>query len=103
MLNKLEKNILKRKLLYFHEIFFTFIKNLIYYLFNNNFKKKLLYSFHYQYKIYNLLHYNKSQIRNICVLTFRSKSNYRMFNISRLQIRHLGLSGYIPGLRKSTW
>ena len=102
MLNKLEKNILKRKLLYFHEIFFTFIKNLIYYLFFHNLKKKLLYSFYYQYKIYNLLSYNKSQIKNICILTLRSKSNHRLFNISRLQIRHLGLSGYIPGLRKSS-
>lgn len=102
MLNKLEKNILKRKLLYFHEIFFTFLKNLIYYLFFTQSKNKLLYGFYYQYKSYKGLHFNKSQIRNLCILTLRSKSNHRIFNISRLQIRHLGLAGYIPGLRKST-
>ena len=50
--------------------------------------------------------YQKSsltRIKNICILTGRSKSIYRLFKISRIQLRKLGSEGLLPGLSKYSW
>jgi small subunit ribosomal protein S14 len=44
-----------------------------------------------------------TRIKNICVLTGRSKSIYRFFKISRLQLRKLASTGFLPGLSKYSW
>lgn len=44
-----------------------------------------------------------SRFRLRCLLTGRSRGNYRKFKLCRMAIRELGSSGQIPGLIKSSW
>ena len=44
-----------------------------------------------------------TRIRSLCALTGRSRSVYRKFKLSRLQLRELALQGKIPGMRKASW
>jgi small subunit ribosomal protein S14 len=44
-----------------------------------------------------------TRIKNICILTGRSKSIYRFFKISRIQLRKLASNGFLPGLSKHSW
>jgi small subunit ribosomal protein S14 len=39
-------------------------------------------------------------IKNICILTGRSKSIYRLFKISRIQLKNLVSKGYLSGVLK---
>ena len=41
--------------------------------------------------------------RNRCVLTGRPRAYYRMFKLSRIQLRELALGGIVPGITKSSW
>jgi len=45
----------------------------------------------------------KIRIRNRCKLTGRSRSYYRKFGLSRVELRDLASFGEIPGLVKSSW
>ena len=38
-----------------------------------------------------------------CILSGRPRGNYRKFQISRVALRKLALSGQIPGMVKSSW
>lgn len=44
-----------------------------------------------------------TRIKNLCVLTGRSKSIYRLFKISRIQLRKLASEGFLPGVSKFSW
>jgi ribosomal protein S14 len=44
-----------------------------------------------------------TRIKNICILTGRSKSIYRFFKISRLQLRKLASNSLLPGIAKYSW
>jgi len=44
-----------------------------------------------------------TRIKNICTLTGRSKSIYRLFKISRIQLRKLASEGFLPGVSKYSW
>lgn len=44
-----------------------------------------------------------TRIKNICVLTGRTRSIYRLFKISRLQLRKLASEGFLPGVSKYSW
>jgi len=44
-----------------------------------------------------------TKIRNICVLTGRTRSIIRDYNLSRLSFRFAAENGYIAGIRRSTW
>ncbi len=44
-----------------------------------------------------------TRIKNICVLTGRSRSIYRLFKISRIQLRKLASTGFLPGVSKYSW
>lgn len=44
-----------------------------------------------------------TRIKNICILTGRSRSVYRFFKLSRLQIRKWVSYGYCPGVTKHSW
>jgi small subunit ribosomal protein S14 len=46
---------------------------------------------------------NPARIRNRCLLTGRSRGNYRKFGLCRNQFRDLALKGEIPGVRKASW
>jgi small subunit ribosomal protein S14 len=50
-------------------------------------------------------HQNSSitRIKNLCILTGRSKSIYRLFKISRIQLRNLASKGFLPGVSKYNW
>jgi ribosomal protein S14 len=43
------------------------------------------------------------RIKNRCTQTGRSKSNYKMFKISRITFRELALKGLLPGVTKASW
>jgi ribosomal protein S14 len=43
------------------------------------------------------------RIKNRCTQTGRSKSNYKMFRISRITFRELALKGLLPGVTKASW
>ena len=44
-----------------------------------------------------------TRVRNRCLLTGRSRGNYRKFGMSRLMFRELASQGMIPGITKSSW
>jgi small subunit ribosomal protein S14 len=44
-----------------------------------------------------------TQIKNICVLTGRSRSVHRLGNISRLMFRQLASNKSLPGIFKYSW
>jgi len=46
---------------------------------------------------------NPVRVRNRCLLTGRSRANYRKFGLCRNQFRALALRGEIPGVRKASW
>ncbi len=43
------------------------------------------------------------RVRNRCKLTGRSRSYYRKFGLSRVELRNMASFGEIPGLVKSSW
>jgi small subunit ribosomal protein S14 len=44
-----------------------------------------------------------SRIKNLCILTGRTRSIYRFFKISRLQFRKLASKGVLTGISKYSW
>ena len=46
---------------------------------------------------------SKTQVRNRCVLTNRSRGVYKQFKLSRICIRNLAAAGLLPGVTKSSW
>ena len=44
-----------------------------------------------------------NRVRNRCELTGRPRGVYRKFKLSRIALRELASSGYIPGMTKSSW
>ena len=43
------------------------------------------------------------RVTNRCQLTGRPRGYYRQFQISRIALRDLALTGHIPGMVKSSW
>lgn len=50
-----------------------------------------------------LMYECKGRIKNICILTGRSRGVYKFFRISRIQLRFLGSTGLFFGLKKHSW
>ncbi len=46
---------------------------------------------------------SKVRVKNRCSLTGRPRAYHGYFNVSRVMLRELALSGLIPGLKKSSW
>lgn len=44
-----------------------------------------------------------TRIKNICILTGRSRSIYRFLKLSRIQFRKLASQGLLPGISKYSW
>jgi len=44
-----------------------------------------------------------TRIKNICILTGRSRSIYRFFKLSRIQLKNQASNGYLPGVFKNSW
>ncbi len=53
----------------------------------------------------NKLPKNSSPVRFMrrCQITGRARSVYRKFKLSRIILRNFALSGFIPGMTKSSW
>ena len=43
------------------------------------------------------------RLRNRCIVTGRSRGNYRKFKLSRIAFRELASDGKLPGIIKSSW
>jgi small subunit ribosomal protein S14 len=99
MQKKIKKNINQRLLFKNLEK-----KRLIIKIISNNFNLKKTIRWKMEQKWFN---FNKNssltRIKNICILTGRSKSIYRFFKISRLQLRKLSSTGFLPGISKYSW
>lgn len=61
-------------------------------LFNPGFKLKVFFS-----------NVSFSRFKSQCLLTWRSRSVYSFFWLSRIVIRELSSFGYMRGIRKSSW
>ncbi len=99
MKKKIKKNIKQRYL------FKKFEKNKLIYkilLKNLNLQKDLRWKA--QQKIFFLTkNTSLTRIKNICSLTGRSRSIYRLFKISRIQLRKLASKAFLPSLSKYSW
>nr|YP_010394060.1 ribosomal protein S14 [Peronospora belbahrii]DAZ88068.1 TPA_asm: ribosomal protein S14 [Peronospora belbahrii] len=99
MQKKIKKNIKQRYL------FKNFEKNrLTLKIISKNFNIEKTLRWKLQQKWF-FFHQNTSltRIKNLCVLTGRSRSIYRLFKISRIQLRKLASNGFLPGVSKYSW
>ena len=79
-------------------------KRLIIKILSNNFNLKKTIRWKIEQRWFNFNRDSSlTRIKNICILTGRSKSVYRFFKISRLQLRKLASSGFLPGVTKYNW
>ena len=46
---------------------------------------------------------SRVRVRNRCEITGRSRGVYRKFNLSRIKLRELSMSGALPGVIKASW
>ena len=46
---------------------------------------------------------SKVRVRNRCEITGRARGVYRKFNLSRIKVRELSMSGALPGVTKASW
>lgn len=79
-------------------------KRIIYKIISKNLKLNNLIRWKAQQKWF---FFNKNssltRIKNLCVLTGRSKSIYRFFKISRIQLRKKASERFLPGVGKYSW
>lgn len=99
MQKKIKKNIKQRYLFKNLEK-----KRLIYKIISKNLKLKKDIRWKAQQKWF-FFNNNSSltRIKNICILTGRSRSIYRLFKISRIQLRKLASNGLLPSISKYSW
>lgn len=96
MQKKIKKNIKQRLLFKDFEKKRLIIKTIS----NNfNFKKKIRWKLEQRWFNFNR-NSSLTRIKNICVLTGRSKSVYKFFKLSRLQLRKFASIGFLPGILK---
>jgi ribosomal protein S14 len=91
------KDILRRQSIANGEMLTYLIKNLNFYI-----RVKILHK-HYYFMSFLLINEKKKNLKNMCILSLRSRSIYRNVRISRIKLRKLSLLGYLPGFRKSSW
>lgn len=46
---------------------------------------------------------NNTKINNRCSVTYRGRSNLRLFRLSRIRLRELISLGLVPGYKKAVW
>ena len=99
MQKKIKKNIKQRYLFQNLEK-----KRLIYKIISKNLKLKNNIRWKAQQRFF-FFHQNSSltRIKNLCILTGRSKSVYRLLKISRIKLRKLASKGSLPGIAKYSW
>ena len=77
--------------------------NLLSHLVNKYKKSHERETFFFLISKYKLDNNSKTQISRRCILTNRSRSVIRPYNISRLSFKKLNQFGLIPGITKSAW
>ena len=103
----LRKDIIRRKYYFKFEqirLILKFLKLNKFRLISNNFIRfidPLQNLFNIQINFSNSL--KLSTIRNKCIITGRSRSVYKDFRLSRMQLRHLASFGLLMGIKKSSW
>ena len=99
MQKKIKKNIKQRFLFKKNEKKRLIIKSI---LINTSLKKNIRWKT--QQKFFKLNNNSSiTRIKNICILSGRSKSIYRFFKISRICLRKLSSNGLLPGVFKYSW
>ena len=86
------KDINKRKKFNKSELFNKIIKSIKY--------NRLLKKNNYFFKTKT---FSKTQIINKCIFTGRSRSVYRKFKVSRMQLKQLNKTNKLIGLKKASW
>lgn len=99
MKKQIKKNINQRKFFKTNEKKRLILKSII----NNlNFEKKIRWKI--QKKLIKFSNNSSlTRIKNRCILTGRSRSVYRLFKLSRIQLRKLASNGSLPGVSKYSW
>jgi small subunit ribosomal protein S14 len=69
---------------------------------NLNIKRKIRWKIQQKFTFFNSIS-SITRIKNICIITGRSKSIYRFFKISRIQLRKLISNSFLPGIFKYSW
>nr|YP_010007667.1 30S ribosomal protein S14 [Cyanidium caldarium]QNR39857.1 30S ribosomal protein S14 [Cyanidium caldarium] len=46
---------------------------------------------------------HRIRIKNRCIFSGYSRSNYKILKVSRQFLRNLALKGFYPGIKKSVW
>lgn len=87
---------------YQNELFYFYLKYIKIYFKNQIKVKQFNFKFLNKKRIQSIGKF-RSRINSRCILTNRSKSIYRKFHISRIQLRNFVLQGILPGVRKSNW
>lgn len=96
-LKKVQKNLLFIKNFKFNEL-----SKLLYKSLYNNLNLSFFFRKYIFYKYLNNINNNLTKIRLGCYLTFRMRSKYSYFNISRIKIRDLTSLRLLTGLRKAS-
>jgi len=100
MLNFKIKDNLKRKKFKNVEKKILFNKFILRHFLNlNSYKNKFLILKFFKFKLQN----SKRKIVNRCIISNRSRGNFRVFGFSRFVFRKLILFNFIPGWKKSIW
>lgn len=98
-MNKIKKNINQRNLLKKIEYKKIAIKAL-----SNNLKINTKLRWKIQQNFFKLPTKSSiTRIKNLCIITGRSKSVYKKFKLSRIQLKLLITNGLLPGLSKYSW
>ena len=58
---------------------------------------------HINLKLNKLTKNSKSKIKNLCLITNKTNSIYRPFNLIRHSFRKNALNGELIGIKKSSW
>jgi small subunit ribosomal protein S14 len=97
MHKRIKKDYLKRKLFLKLEQDFLIYRFILYSTQLKKGLRNLIFT-----NIYNSKNY-KTQIKNRCIITSRSRSVISSYKISRLTFRLLASNGLLSGIRKSSW
>jgi small subunit ribosomal protein S14 len=69
---------------------------------NLYFKKNIRFKIQQKWFFFNQ-NASLTRIKNLCTLTGRTRSIYRLFKVSRIQLRKLASEGFLPGVSKISW
>jgi ribosomal protein S14 len=99
---KTKRSVLKfKKKIYKYE-YKQKINKFISIFFNNNNKNTYFSKYYFTLKRNNI-NISKTKIKAICLLTNRTHSINKIYNISRISLREMFAFGIIPGYKKAVW